>query len=46
MRGLAAIAALLGACALLASGCGEAKKAEAAPAAPPKPHCAHPAGWQ
>jgi hypothetical protein len=34
-------------CALLASGCGEAKKAEAAPAAAPaKPVCAHPAGWQ
>jgi hypothetical protein len=46
MRGLAAIAALLGACALLASGCGEAKRAEAAPATPPKPHCAHPVGWQ
>ena len=45
MRGLVAIAALLGACALLVSGCGEAKKAEAAPPAP-KPHCAHPVGWQ
>jgi hypothetical protein len=34
-------------CALLASGCGEAKQAEAAPAAAPaKPECAHPAGWQ
>ena len=37
---------LLAACAVLASGCGEAKKAEAAPAAPAKPTCAHPAGWQ
>ena len=37
---------LLGVCGLLASGCGEAKKAAAAPVAAPKPHCAHPAGWQ
>ncbi len=49
MRGLLTISAVLGACALLASGCsGDAKKAEAA--APPKvaakPICAHPAGWQ
>jgi hypothetical protein len=33
-------------CALLASGCGEAKKAEAAPAKAAKPTCAHRAGWQ
>ena len=47
VRGLLAISLLLGMCALLASGCGEAKKAEAAPAAnPPKATCAHPAGWQ
>jgi hypothetical protein len=47
VRGLLAICLLLGLCALLASGCGEAKKAAAAaPAAPPKPTCAHPAGWQ
>ena len=47
VRGLLTICLLLGLCALLASGCGEAKKAEAAPAAKPaKPTCAHPAGWQ
>lgn len=50
VRGLAAISALLGACALLASGCGETKPAAAAApqrsAAPAKPVCAHPAGWQ
>jgi hypothetical protein len=47
MRGTAAIAALLGTCALLASGCGEAKQAKAASAqAPAKPGCGHPAGWQ
>lgn len=43
VRGLS-LAVLLGACALLASGCGSTKKAAAAP--PPKPHCAHRAGWQ
>ena len=37
---------LLGLCGLLASGCGEAKKAAAAPVAAPKPHCAYRAGWQ
>jgi hypothetical protein len=38
---------LLGACALLASGCGSTKKAEAALAAPPpKPHCLDTRGWQ
>src|SRR4051812_18123125 len=47
VRGLLTISLLLGLCAVLASGCGEAKKAEAAPAAKPaKPTCAHPAGWQ
>jgi len=46
VRGLLTICLLLGACGLLASGCGEAKKAAAAPVAAPKPHCAHPAGWQ
>jgi hypothetical protein len=47
VRGLLTISLLLGLCALLASGCGEAKKAEAAPAAKPATSvCAHPAGWQ
>jgi hypothetical protein len=47
VRGLAAIAALFGACALLAAGCGEAKQAAAASAASAaKPTCAHRAGWQ
>jgi hypothetical protein len=46
MRGPAAIAALLGACALLASGCGEAKQAAAAAPATPKPACPGPGGWQ
>jgi hypothetical protein len=47
LRGLLAISAVLGACALLASGCsGDAKKADAATKAPAKPVCAHPAGWQ
>jgi hypothetical protein len=46
VRGLLTICLLLGACGLLASGCGEAKKAAAAPVAAPKPHCAHRAGWQ
>ena len=45
VRGLLTISLLLGACALLMTGCGEAKKAEAA-AKPAKPTCAHPAGWQ
>lgn len=45
VRGLS-LAALLGACVLLASGCGSTKKAAAAQVAPVKPHCAHPAGWQ
>ena len=46
VRGLLTISLLLGLCALLASGCGEAKQAEAAPAKAAKPTCAHPAGWQ
>ncbi|HEY3962561.1 MAG TPA: hypothetical protein VGL84_08550 [Gaiellaceae bacterium] len=46
MRKLAAIAALLGACALLA-GCGSSKKsAPPPPAKPAVPVCAHPVGWQ
>jgi hypothetical protein len=46
VRGLLAFSLLLATCALLASGCGEAKKASAAaPAAAPKPRCAHVAGW-
>src|SRR6059058_1043125 len=36
---------LLGVCALLATGCGAAKKADAAPVAP-KPACPDPAAWQ
>jgi hypothetical protein len=47
VRGLLTFSLLVGMCALLASGCGEAKKAAAAvPAAAPKPSCAFPAGWQ
>src|SRR6478752_2464021 len=46
VRGLLTICLLLGACALLASGCGETKTASAAPVVVPKPRCAHPAGWQ
>jgi hypothetical protein len=47
VRGLLTISLLLGLCAVLASGCGEAKKAAAAaPAATARPTCAHPAGWQ
>src|SRR3954466_11151332 len=44
VRGLAALAALIGACTLL-SACGGSKKA-AAPPPPAPPKCAHPAGWQ
>jgi hypothetical protein len=44
LRGLLTFSLLVGVCALLASGCGEAKKAVAA--APAKPRCAYPAGWQ
>src|SRR5581483_10952062 len=47
VRGLLAFSLLAAACALAASGCGEAKKAQAAaPAAPANAVCAHPAGWQ
>ena len=47
VRGLLTFSLLAGMCALLASGCGEAKKAAAAePAAAPKPRCAYAAGWQ
>src|SRR5581483_4007192 len=47
VRGLLAFSLLAAACALAASGCGEAKKAQAAaPAAPAKAVCAQPAGWQ
>jgi hypothetical protein len=47
VRGLLTLCALLGAAALLSSGCGDtAKKADAAPAPVSKPHCAGRAGWQ
>lgn len=47
VRGLLTLCALLGAAALLASGCGDtARKADAASTAPPKPHCLDRAGWQ
>jgi hypothetical protein len=47
VRGLLGFSLLLVASALLASGCGEAKKASAAPpAATPKPHCSNLAGWR
>jgi hypothetical protein len=50
VRGLLGFSLLLTACALLASGCGAMKvkeeSAAAAPAATPKPVCAHPGGWQ
>ena len=46
VRGLLTFSLLVGACGLFAAGCGEARKAAAAPAAAPKPHCAHLAGWQ
>ena len=46
VRGPVAFSLLVGVCALLVSGCGEAKQAVAAPAAAPKPRCAYPAGWQ
>ena len=47
VRGLLTICLLLGLCAVLATGCGGAKKAQAAgAAAPAKPTCAHRAGWQ
>src|SRR6185295_12042007 len=47
VRGLLTIVSVLGACTLLATGCGDsARKASAAPTAAPKPSCAYPAGWQ
>ncbi len=47
VRGFLAFSLLFGACALLATGCGETRNARAAPsAAVPKARCAHVAGWQ
>jgi hypothetical protein len=46
VRGLIAIALLLAAVGAIASGCGEARKAAAAPAARPKASCPDRAGWQ
>ena len=47
VRGLLAFSLLLGIVAVLASGCGGASQPAAkAASAPPKPTCAHPAGWQ
>ena len=46
VKGLLTAALVLCAAALIASGCGETKKAEAAAPAVAKPTCAHPAGWQ
>jgi hypothetical protein len=48
VRGLLTLAGLLGACAVLATGCGSDSKAADVKAAtrPPAPRCAHPAGWQ
>jgi len=47
MRGIAAALLVLGACALLATGCsGDAKKASAAPKVASKPVCVHRGGWQ
>jgi hypothetical protein len=46
VRGLLAAALLICACALLASGCGEAKQAAAAPVVKAKATCAYRAGWQ
>jgi hypothetical protein len=46
VRGLLTFSLLVGVSALLASGCGEAKRAAAAPVVVPKPRCAHQAGWQ
>jgi hypothetical protein len=45
VKGLLTAALVLCGAALLAAGCGETKKAEAAPAVS-KPRCAYPAGWQ
>ena len=47
MKALLAAGLVLVACAVVTSGCGEAKRADAAPpAAQPKPTCAYPAGWR
>jgi hypothetical protein len=46
VRGLLIVGLALCAAALLASGCGETKKAEAAPRVTAKPTCVYPAGWQ
>src|SRR5437762_1671103 len=46
VKGLLTAALLVCTAALLTSGCGEVKKAAAAPAAPAKPTCAYPRGWQ
>src|SRR5205814_2618969 len=46
VKGLLTAALLVCTAALLTSGCGEAKKAAAAPAAAAKPTCAYPRGWQ
>jgi hypothetical protein len=47
VRGLLTISLLLGLCTVLATGCGEARQAEAASTPKPaKPTCAHPRGWQ
>lgn len=46
VRGLLTFSLLLGLCALLASGCGEAKKAGAETAGTPKPACPNRAAWQ
>jgi hypothetical protein len=49
VRGLLGFSLLLTACALLASGCGVAKKASAAAAAPaaaPKPYCSNLSAWR
>jgi hypothetical protein len=47
VRGLLATGLVLGACAVLAAGCGDnAKRAAAAPVVSRAAVCAHPAGWQ
>jgi len=46
VKALLAAAVTLLACALIVSGCGDTKKAAAAPPAKAKPTCAYPAGWQ
>ena len=46
MRGLLAFSLLVGACALLATGCGASKAAAPKPVVTHAQPCAHPAGWQ